>query len=185
MMCGGMCGELAKSAHRMSGNGSELWPTAQARDYKTGEAHRVDRQQKNLNDAVVYWATLCASDCKAGGGGNRNGVLRTQIQSPGRLLNPEWAEMFMGYRPGWTSPSTCEKDFRTAVEAGPYAHLWPAGQGHMQFDHEPPRTISSEKGRAGRIRMNGNAVVPQWAHVAIAAIVGCAEQKGEATTPWK
>ena len=52
------------------------WPTPQARDHRTGEAHRVGDPARhggwNLNDWV------------------------------GGQLNPTWVELLMGYPPGWT-----------------------------------------------------------------------------------
>lgn len=51
------------------------------------------------------------------------------------------------------------------------AQQWPSGRGAEQFSWEPPRVVEGMKGRAAQIKMYGNAVVPQWALIILAAIV--------------
>lgn len=59
---------------------------------------------------------------------------------------------------------------------------WPAGRGAEQYDYEPPRVVpgKSVAGRTARIKMLGNAVVPQQAAVLFEAI---AEIERTGTTP--
>lgn len=54
------------------------------------------------------------------------------------------------------------------------AHRWPAGRGRIQFEWEPPRTTAPFKGRGQRIKMLGNAVVPQVAEAVGRWALACA-----------
>jgi len=49
---------------------------------------------------------------------------------------------------------------------------WPAGRGGAQYPWEPPRAVPARQvpARAARIRMLGNAVVPQQAAMLFEAI---------------
>jgi DNA (cytosine-5)-methyltransferase 1 len=50
---------------------------------------------------------------------------------------------------------------------------WPAGRGAEQYDYEPPRVVEGKTvtNRAQRIKMLGNAVVPQQAAILFEAIM--------------
>jgi hypothetical protein len=57
--------QLAVSASRTNGIGCGLWPTAQARDFRSGGANRVENPERsrNLNDYAL-WATPKASEAE-------------------------------------------------------------------------------------------------------------------------
>lgn len=59
------------------------------------------------------------------------------------------------------------------------AHRWPAGRGRIQFEWEPPRTTTPFKGRGQRIKMLGNAVVPQVAEAVGRWALACAGMEVE------
>ena len=104
---------LVPSMPRTDETGSGFWPTAQARDFRTGEARRFTDPQRSrdLNDAVAFWPTPVARDYK-GQGMSRE---RRETREPDNLcswtakyegsgaLNPEWVEWLMGFPAGWTS----------------------------------------------------------------------------------
>lgn len=103
---------------RIGGIGSGLWPTASARDWKSGKASdaTLARNARPLN-AVVFaggpkiqrtWATPQARD------GNNRGSQRKRYENPARSndlpdqigkgqLNPDWVEWLMAWPIGWTA----------------------------------------------------------------------------------
>ncbi len=88
--------------------GRQMWPTPQARDFRTGEGHRwqdPEKRSRNLNDAAAFqegykmWATPNAADAIGSHGGGQGRSLRTDVNGQ---LNPPWVEWLMGYPEGWT-----------------------------------------------------------------------------------
>ena len=104
----------------------QQWPTPQSRDHRSGEAARIDRPQKNLNDVVANWPTPTAHDANGAapteydrhspnlaalanwptprasltGGADSHGQMPAAFR--GGLLNPRWVEWLQGIPIGWT-----------------------------------------------------------------------------------
>jgi len=85
------------------------WATPQARDYRTGEAHRWDdpSRSRNLNDQAAIWPTPKSRDHKSGKGKasaqrDSPGLEVVVYLSDGGKLNPVWVEWLMGWPLGWT-----------------------------------------------------------------------------------
>lgn len=125
------------------------WPTAAARDYRTGDiADRIGTP--SLSQAC--------SDYPRGTWGSR--------------LNPAWVETLQGFPVGWTEPDG------PGMECSP-SPRWPRGRYPADWDHsvpwpgydwEPSRTLPDGPpipGRPARIRALGNAVVPQQGALAL------------------
>lgn len=102
-----------------------MWPTPQARDFRTGAGHRwenTEQRSRNLNDAVAHqvgyamWPTPSVSDHKGSGtsgvprdrldyAAERGQTKHKRFPAPpqgGGQLNPLWVEWLMGYPSGWT-----------------------------------------------------------------------------------
>lgn len=106
-----------------------LWPTPQARDFRSGEGHRwqtPEKRSRNLNDAVAFinghrlFPTPIASQHKGAGseasmyrkdGKPRNDRLDFLLE-PGQdgRLNPNWVEWLMGWPIGHTDLKPLETD---------------------------------------------------------------------------
>ena len=100
-----------------------MWPTAQARDYRSGDDPNGKRAQRkreqgwtiNLNDAVKMWPTPKSRDWKDGaseGTQDRHSPDLGKVvgQSPQTgALNPTWVEWLMGFPPGWTENPTSQE----------------------------------------------------------------------------
>lgn len=111
---------LPTLVHTMREKGYGLWPTPQARDYRSGdhpEGKRAKRKQAqgwsiNLNDAVRKWPMPTASMSKGSSPATltrKSGADRTNdrldhavMASDGGQLNPTWVEWLMGWPQGWT-----------------------------------------------------------------------------------
>jgi hypothetical protein len=115
--------QLAVSARPISGTDCGLWPTPQARDYRTGESHRANNPDRsnNLNDfaAMAMWPTPSQRDHKdtpgmSKTGTNPDGSERNRMDQLGRVvfgstaqtgskgsLNPRFASWLMGYPTEW------------------------------------------------------------------------------------
>jgi hypothetical protein len=98
-----------KSLNSMAATG--LWPTPQARDFRSGDhpdslrAQRKNSQgwSRNLNDAVLLFPTPRASE--AGREPAKvvdRGSKTTLCEKLGGKLNPTWVEWLMGLPLGWT-----------------------------------------------------------------------------------
>lgn len=75
--------QLAPSAPRTEGTGYGLWPTATARDWRSGRASEdtMTKNSRPLNEVVYH-----------------ESIGRTIT---GESLNPDWVCTLMGYPPGW------------------------------------------------------------------------------------
>ena len=77
--------------------GRRMWPTPQARDYRSGDNPQGKRAQRkaaqgwsmNLNDAVRLWPNCSPTETSG-------------------QLNPTWVEWLMGFPAGWTDLSNLE-----------------------------------------------------------------------------
>jgi hypothetical protein len=80
-----------------------MWPTPQARDFRTGEDHRAGRPQKNLNDLAAKYPTPRASDTNGSKiqPGKQGGLGLNQLL--GGKLNPRFVEWLMDMPDGWLS----------------------------------------------------------------------------------
>lgn len=114
------CFRLAPWGRRMKGCGpglsvSGMFPTPQARDYRTGGAERLAQPDRhgcwNLNDwaAAGLLPTPCEQDMKNStlpqSQRNRDSLPGVLLQAgcpAGGLLNPEFVEWMMDYPAGWT-----------------------------------------------------------------------------------
>ena len=114
-----------KGASKTSGDGLEtwvkMWPTPQARDFRSGDAPNSKRAIRkrmrgfsmNLNDAVRMWPTPCASASKGSSPRaliRKNGHSRENdrldhavMASDGGQLNPQFVEWLMGWPIGHTA----------------------------------------------------------------------------------
>lgn len=100
----------------------KLYPTPQARDFRTGEGHRIDdpKRSQNLNDAVAkevgykLFPTPTASMHKGSSPAaltRKNGRDRTNDRLDHKMqategsgqLNPTWLEWLQGYPAEWTA----------------------------------------------------------------------------------
>jgi hypothetical protein len=89
----------------------DLWPTPQARDFRSGDKPDSQRAQRkiaqgwspNLNDVVLWWPTPTAHNAK-----ETNAPSEAQRNTPtlaaqaGGQLNPSWVEQLMGWPIGHT-----------------------------------------------------------------------------------
>lgn len=106
--------QLVQKTRHTSGTGSGLLPTPQARDYRTGEAHRWTNPERsrNLNDwaANILLPTPTRSDHNARGnqpgweGSDLVSAIHKLTNQTGKtsLLNPPFVEEMMGFPIGWT-----------------------------------------------------------------------------------
>ncbi len=96
---------------------AQMWPTPQARDYRSGDnpdSKRAERKRsqgwsRNLNDAVLL-PTPCARDWKDNGRSPAELARHTKTLAThaGGQLNPTWVEWLMGFEAGWTDLSNSE-----------------------------------------------------------------------------
>jgi hypothetical protein len=130
-----------KSAPPTSGNGSTLWPTPSARDYK--DTPGMARVAENPDGSVRKRIDQLARK-----------VFDVEQTPPGAgYLSPDWTEWLMGVKSGWTS-----------LYMMPTDHLgWEAEPG-------TPRVTDSCPDRIDRTRLLGNGVVPQTAAMAWAVL---------------
>lgn len=154
------------------------WPTPKASD-RSACPSEAKRHTPNLEQAVINWVMSNASDYKGNHGGGQGRSLRTDTHGSGGQLNPDWVETLMGYPAGWTDAQKSESFdlFRKRTFEEVFSQQWPAQRGEPQHAWEPPRTIKGTKGRATRIKMTGNAVVPQWAFVVLDVIARLIEKE--------
>jgi hypothetical protein len=113
------------------GRAVRLWPTPQARDYRSGDEPDSIRAQRKREQG---WSPNLNVAAKGGG-----------------QLNPDWVEQLMGFPVGWTDLDCDEQ------EATPF----PAPLGCDQYPWEQPRVATGIKERTNRLKALGNAVVPQ------------------------
>lgn len=144
------------------------WCTPSSGKFRTRGGDRAD--ELGLDNQVKNWATPTENDgkndaapsqfTKGNGGRNLNVQVEQveQVRQFGESLNPDWEEILMGWRIGWSDPTRACSGFPG----------FPMGQGNEQYPYEPPRTLprSEMKHRTGRIKMCGNGVVPQAATAA-------------------
>lgn len=123
-------------------NAVKLWPTATARDHKSGKASEAThaKNARPLSEAVDKWATPGAGSLNSlRGKGQPPEVRKTaghqvnlqdQVATAPGMLNPRWVETLMGFPIGWTqldgpplreSPSTSgnHPEPARAIEAAP------------------------------------------------------------------
>ena len=102
----------------------QMWPTPQARDYRSGDSPDSPRAQRkraqgwspNLND-VVLWPTPTAWDYKSGTGAqDRLGHSPPLSNVIGGTLNPTWVEWLMGWPLEWTDLKPLETDKSHCVQ---------------------------------------------------------------------
>jgi hypothetical protein len=121
---------------------TRAWGTPRANEYKgtgpKGTVSQLHRLGKGYLDAQVEEVSDAGKNAES--------------------LNPNWEEILMGWEIGWTDPTK-----PCGIFPG-----FPLGQGHEQFDYEPPRTLPRKQmtGRTARIKMVGNGIVPQCAFAA-------------------
>ncbi|MDR2729542.1 MAG: hypothetical protein LBB81_01430 [Treponema sp.] len=136
----------------------KFFPSPQNRDYKSGQAERINRKgkQKNLNDFVRMWPTPKASDGK----GTGPYMSKSQIHDAMKRnlkgqLNADWVEILMGYPLYWTD---INKDavFEIDLPAAWLDGTWEKGI---------PRVITDQKNRVKRLKGLGNAVIPQLVEI--------------------
>lgn len=147
-----------KGASKNSGDGlatAANFATPQARDYRTGEAHRWDNPDKsrNLNDQVAKYPT--PNTAGMDGGSNQRKAAKKNgmyITHPGGKLNPAFVEWLMGWPLQWTSlePLAIERFNEWFGNA-----IW----WHAEFE-DVPRLIQSHPGRVNRLKALGNGQVP-------------------------
>lgn len=111
---GGSAGRTGKKRLSLVSMASKnLWPTPQARDYRSGDNPNSDRAKrkqklgwsKNLNDAVLL-PTPYARDWKGTGAPSEYDRNTPPLSAhAGGQLNPTWVEWLMGYPIGWTELS--------------------------------------------------------------------------------
>ena len=89
----------------------QMWPTPQARDWRSGDRLDTPRMQRkiqqgwtpNLND-LVLWPTPTASPWRSGSGAKpRPGHTPPLTDVLQGRLNPEWVEALQGFPIGWTN----------------------------------------------------------------------------------
>jgi hypothetical protein len=139
----------------------EMWPTPAARDFRSGQAKRIDdkKRQNNLNDAVVKWPTPTASDHRDRGGPSTPCIKKREEKGKSielsmkvdGALNPDWVEWLMSWPIGWTSLEPLESD----------EILNPS------IEPDIPRVTKVTKNRAARLKAIGNGqfslcVVKAW-----------------------
>lgn len=85
-----------------------MWPTPQARDYRSGEGHRWanKRRSRNLNDAVAFLEEYkIEPDWEPSPGGGQ--------------LNPEFVEWLQGFPLGWTDLEGSEEPLSQSQPSSP------------------------------------------------------------------
>lgn len=150
----------------------ENWTTPNARD---GHGKIGFQNQPCLCNQVANWSTPQMGDYRSPnlnpGNQSNSGILpqseHTLPAQAGGLLNADWVDTLMGYPVGWTETKLCATFdmFRKRRPAEVFSQSWPSRRGELQHDWEPPRVVTGQKGRVARIKMLGNAVVPQWAYI--------------------
>lgn len=146
----------------------DLFPTPQARDFRSGEGHRwqtPEKRSRNLNDAIAFinghklFPTPQASDDRDRGNlsspcvqkrikNNKQINLSMCVSENSGKLNPDWVEWLMGWPIGYTrlSPITAEL---------------------LSWDEDPadygsiPRVTDEKLHRSERIKRIGNGQCPQ------------------------
>jgi DNA (cytosine-5)-methyltransferase 1 len=131
----------------------KMWPTPQARAYRSGDKLGGVRDQR-----------------KDDTGWSRN---LNDVASPGGQLSPAWVEILMGFPLGWTDPDCDEPE--------PWPG-WPAMMGERQYPYEPPRTGTGIPHRAARLKALGNSVVPAQAYPFFEAIAIMEEVRTQCNT---
>lgn len=145
----------------------DLFPTPQARDFRSGEGHRwqtPEKRSRNLNDKVAFinnyrtYPTPCMSDHKGSGtgqamirkDGKKCGDRLDFAVEPGNngRLNPDWVEWLMGWPIGYTRLSPITAEILSWDED-------PADYGSI------PRVTNEKLHRSERIKRIGNGQCPQ------------------------
>jgi hypothetical protein len=183
------------------------WPTPRANDAeKRGEIANDIRN--GLPAAVKHWPTATARDWKSGKGkkqaerGRKSGATLSEVL--GGTLNADWVECLMNFPIGWTdidydSPRKWP-GWPAPLGINGSNDIWPTPQASTgtadlnwkatdvrnrpnkigravnitetgQYSYEPPRVITGQKNRAKRLKCCGNAVVPRQTYPVFAAIV--------------
>jgi len=143
----------------------KLWPTPTQRDYKGTSAEegliRNDGKSRmdQLPNAVKFWPTPRQFMYKDSTTDRNKGNIGEKV---GGQLNPDWVEQLMNFPEGWTDLEVDEPSEWVG---------WPALLGQEQYPYEFPRTTTSCKNRAKRLKALGNAVVPAQAYPFFRAIV--------------
>lgn len=137
----------------------KMWATPQARDYRTGEAHRWkdDRRSNNLNDQVAFFATPRASDANGSKiPPNKQGGLGLNQQVSGKL-NPEFVEWLQNWPRGWTALTPLPRE---RFDEWLHSDWWAEEPADMS------RLTDSVPNRTKRIMALGNGQVSRCAAVA-------------------
>lgn len=158
-MLDGECFRQEKWERRIKETDSGLWATPQARDFRSGEAHRWgdERRSNNLNDQVAFFATPRASDANgAKVQPNKQGGLGLNQQVSGKLA-PEFVEWLMNWPRGWS-----------ALEPMPRERFdeWLAPGWWVEEPADMSRLTDGVPNRTNRIKALGNGQVPMCAATA-------------------
>ncbi|MFY9592165.1 MAG: hypothetical protein WAP54_09315, partial [Bacteroidales bacterium] len=113
MMQNGVCYLLQMLGLLTKESGCGHLPTPQSRDFRSGQAKRVNRKgyQNNLNDYVKMFPTPTAHNAKEGAyPAEYTRKTPTLASVAGGQLNPNWVEWLMGWPVGWTDLKPLEMD---------------------------------------------------------------------------
>jgi len=132
MMLRGECFPAPTWEPRNGGIASSSWPTATARDWKSGHCRKQLTNSRPLSETCLNWQAPTTNPTGGYYGGDRGGIkLSGQITQYGPLaqptngdpsrpssgrLNPAFVEWLMGYPPGWSAPNA-EPDLKPWVTA--------------------------------------------------------------------
>lgn len=124
----------------------------------------------NLREQIDPLMQLAYDEAKAEA--NNWNIPKSSIVEFGGELNADWVDCLQGYPVGWTETKLCGAFdlFRERSPLEVFSQPWPSRRGEPQHEWEPLRVATGQKGRVARIKILGNAVVPQWAYVSLHVI---------------